>query len=208
MTRFPAPPPAGMYPAPTHEGMRVTFPNHVPVSPPGFSVPSGAPVGDMGKSYGIHQFSVWAAGETDVRQVLDVRRAESLWRVSIFGRLLLTINYGTVHNREILQLQAPLVITFPGQLTVNAQPLDDEGAQCVVTLTQATAGGASQARKSVDSTGGTVALDEGAVRYVALTASTLTISGITPVAVPALSTVPLVSGSVLLTGSGFQEFEA
>jgi hypothetical protein len=52
-----------------------------------------------------------------------------------------------------------------------------------------------------------VNLDPGAVDFFALTASTLTISG-AAVVVPALQIVPLVSGSTLDTGSGFQEFEA
>jgi len=177
------------------------------VSPPGGSAPAGAPVGDMGAQYGIQQSALWPAGDVVPRQLVDARKADSLWRCSIFGGVLVTISYGTSKNRPIVDLLAPVVLTIPGQFTATARPLTDEGAIAVVTLTEATAGGISQARKIVVRGGADVALDDGAVRYFALTASTLTIGGVAAV-VPACSSVPLVAGSVLTAGSGFQEFEA
>jgi|SRR6187551_610461 len=194
--------------AAVHPGMRMYLPGQGPsVSEGGQSVPPGAPVGNMGAQYGIQQSATWAAGDVVPRQLVDTRKADSLWRFSIFGAVLVTISYGTSKNRPIVALQAPVVLTIPGQFTATVQPLNAEGATAVVTLTEATAGGISQARKVVTRGGADVALDDGAVRYFALTVSALTISGVAT-AVPALSSVPLVAGSVLTAGSGFQEFEA
>ncbi len=201
----PFPPPA----AAVREGMRVVLPSPSVVSPPGYSYPPGAPVGDMGVDYGIQRFGIWKAGDVVPQQLIDVRRAEALWRVSAFGPVSLSLGYGTTKRRQVSGLLAPLVITVPGQLELTAAPLDPDhhGVSCIVTLTQATAGAFANARKFVSRTLADVVLDVGAVRYVALTASTLTISG-AAVVVPALSIVPLVVGSVLTGGSGFQEFEA
>ncbi len=177
-----------------------------PVSGPAERQPAGA-VGNTGVVYGTQSRATWAAGDTVAKQVCDALKPASLWRFSAFGNVLLSIDYGTLANRRILNLRAPLVMTIPGQFTATATPVNSEGAECRVTLTQATAGARSIARVFVDAGAGTVALDEGATDYWALVASTLTIAGVA-VAVPALSIVPLVTGSVLLTGSGFQEFES
>lgn len=194
--------------ADVHPGLRMYVPGQGPsVSERGGSMPPGAPVGNMGAQYGIQQSATWAAGDVKPRQLVDARKADALWRFSIFGPVLVTISYGTSKNRPIVDLQAPVVLTIPGQFTATVAPLNAEGATAVVTLTEATAGGVSQARKVVVRGLADVALDEGAVRYFALTASTLTISGVAAV-VPANSSVPLVAGSVLTAGSGFQEFEA
>lgn len=201
-------PPAGYYPAPTQPGMTVTFPDPPPVSAPPWPQPAAPPVDNLGPKYGIQAFQQWNVGETDERGILDTIRADFVWRISIVGHVLATIEYGTSHNRELLKLQGPVVIAVPGQAVVRVVPFDGNGATCTVTLTKATGSALAQARNIVNAGTGAVALDPAAVRYVALTASTLTISGITPVAVPALSSVPLVASSSLLTGSGFQEFEA
>jgi hypothetical protein len=170
----------------------------MPAQPP----PQGA-VGNTGIVYGTQQSTIWKPGATDSRQVCDALKPPALWRFSAFGRVTITIDYGTRANRKILSLRAPVVITLPGQFTATATPLDAEGAECRVTLTQATAGARSQARKVAT---GPVDLSDDAVDFVALNACTLTIAGIA-VAVPALQIVPLVAGSVLNTGSGYQEFE-
>jgi hypothetical protein len=179
-----------------------------PVSPPGPPQPHGA-AGNTGVIYGTQQKAVWLPGaRLDAREVLDLKKPEALWRVSVFGRVLVRINYGTLAARQISNLRTPIVITVPGQCTVTAQPLDDEGTICIVTATQATAGARSIARQLVGTTAPTDLLfDEGAVDFFALTASSLVISG-SVVAVPALSVVPLVAGSRLTNGSGFVEYEA
>lgn len=185
----------------------MVLPGPTTVSPPGYSRPAGAPVGNMGADYGIQVFGIWAPGDVVPKDLIDVTRADALWRISAFGNVTLTLGYGTTRKRSIVAMQAPLVMTVPGQLTLIATPRDDLGTSCTVTLTEATAGAVSNARKFVARGATNVALDDGAVRYFALTASTLTISG-AAVVVPALSFVPLVAGSVLTSGSGFQEFEA
>jgi hypothetical protein len=187
--------------------MRVVLPGPSVISRPAAPSPPGAPVGDMGTEYGIQSYGRWQPGDTKAKQLIDVRRTDALWRVSAFGtNVSLRLSYGTTKLRTIEALQPPLVIAVPGQLILTVTPLDDAGAECIVALTYATAGAIANARKFIDGAVA-VALDAGAVRYFALTASTLTISG-AAVAVPACSFVPLVVGSVLNSGSGFQEFEA
>ena len=184
------------------------FPDPPTTSGPAQQQPFGYQ-GNSGVIYGTQQRAVWHAGENDERQVLDITKAQALWRVSLFGPFSVTIQYGTQGTHQILSLLAPVVMTFPGQVTITAKPLSAEGERvCVVTLTQATAGARSIARKLANAGAGpAVTLDPDAVDFFALNACTLTISGVA-VAVPALSVVPLVSGSVLNTGAGFQEFEA
>jgi hypothetical protein len=165
------------------------------------------PVGNVGPEYGIQQAHVWRAGDTKPRDVIDVVKADWLWRFSVFGRVLVDVLYGTRKARAIVALQAPVVLTVPGQLLVTVTPRDDDGTSCVVSLTPVTASGISQARSFIDDSGGAVSFAEGACRFFALSASALTIAGVA-VAVPALAAVPLTAGSVLVTGSGFQEFEA
>lgn len=161
--------------------------------------------GNTGPIYGTQQKATWKVGQTDARQVCDALKCDALWRLSVHGNVTVKISYGTQGTREI-SLQAPVVLTIPGQFTATATPNDGNGAECVVTLTQATAGARAIARRFVAAPAGDVTLDPDAVDFFALVASTLTVSG-QAVAVPALAIVPLVSGAVLHTGSGFQEFE-
>ncbi len=177
-----------------HPGLRMYVPGPHNVSVPGGSAPAGAPVGNMGPQYGIQQSAKWAAGDVKPRQLVDVTKADALWRFSIFGAVLVTISYGSSKARAIADLMAPVVITIPGQFTATVRPLTEEGASAVVTLTEATAGALSQARKAVVRGAVDVALDDGAIRYFAVTASTLTISGMAAV-VPACSSVPLVAAA-------------
>lgn len=183
------------------------FPDPLPVSGPAQREARGWN-GNTGETYGTQQFAEWEAGDVGPRQLCDVLKAEFTWRFSAFGPVSITIGYGTRGNGSILNLLAPVVLTIPGQFTATATPLGSQGKRvCEVTLTKATAGARSIARKLADATGGAVALDVGAVDYWALTASTLTVAGVAVVA-PALTIVPLVAGATLNTGSGFQEFEA
>lgn len=194
------------YPAVYPLDPRVVFAEPLPVSRPAAPLPPGAPVGNTGPQYGTQQSHVWRPGETTPRDVIDVMKNNSLWRFSVFGRVLVDVLYGTSKARSIMGLQAPVVLNVPGQLVVKVTPRDDQGTSCVVTLTESTAGSATQARAFIDDSGGAVAFDEGACRFFALSASALTIAGVA-VAVPALAIVPLTAGSGLVSGSGFQEFE-
>lgn len=187
--------------------MYVPQPGEV-VSPPANPQPARPPVGNMGPQYGIQASKTWAPNDGKRKQLCDAVRPDALWRLSVFGAVYVSILYGSSKAREIALLQAPVVITIPGQFEAYAEPIDvAAGAMALVALTQATAGALSQARKFVSRVGADVTLDVGAVRFFALAASTLTISGLV-VNVPALQAVPIVVGSVLTNGSGFQEFEA
>lgn len=183
-------------------------PAPVPVSGPAQPSPGGV-VNSTGPVYGTQQRAVWSAGDVGSRQVCDTsQKAAMLWRFSCFGHVDVVIDYGTLGTRKILTIRAPVVLTIPGQFTATATPIDGNGAVADITLTQATGGARSIARQFKSAGAGPpIALSDDAVDFVALVASTLTISGVA-VAVPALASVPLVVGSTLNTGSGFQEFEA
>lgn len=185
------------------------FPDPLPVSQPAWPLPAVTRqvVGDNGPQYGIQQAHKWALNDVRSIQVLDTLKTESLWRISVFGRVFVSILYGTSRARTITDLMAPVVITVPGQALVTVRPRDNQGTTCIVNLTKATAGALAIARKYVDDSGGSIAFDPDAVRFFSLAASSLTIAGVV-VAVPAFTTVPLVAGSGLISGSGFQEFEA
>lgn len=160
--------------------------------------------------YGTQSRRRWAVGENEPQQVIDALRSVSLWRVSVFGPVLVNVEYGTAMRRVFSSLRAPLVMTIPGQAQLYAWPVNAEHdgvVECTVTLTPATAGEPAQARKIIDSGGIDTPFDLDAVRFVAFVDSTLNISGVV-VAVPALSSVPLVAGALLTIGRGFQEFEA
>jgi hypothetical protein len=172
--------------------------------------PNLAQANNAGPEYGIQGQYTWVVGDNKPQQPIDVPKADFLWRISVFGAVLVSIRYGTKSTREILLLQAPVVLALPGQLTVTVTPADPLHAApvtCRVTLTQATGAPRAQARKLADAGGGAVTLDDGAVSFTALTASTLTIAGVAGVAVAATASVPLVAGAVLTAGKGFQEFE-
>ena len=216
------------------------FANPLPVSGPPAQPPPQQMVGNTGIIYGTQSRVIWNPGETDPRGVCDALKAPFLWRFSAFGRVLISISYGTQGTREVIQLRTPLVITIPGQFSATATPLDAKGAVCAVTLTAATAGTRSVARRFVSTTpptvaplasvqalpnnggpghggggcgcsgqgaGKPIALDDDATFFFPLTCSSLTIAGVA-VYVSAFQIVPLVAGSILTSGSGFQEFEA
>lgn len=177
----------------------------LPVSVPPWMPPPQAAVGNTGPQYGIQSRQDWEAGKSDERCVIDSVKAGALWRVSIFGPVRVRITYGTAATIQVPELRAPVIMTLPGQLSVYVKPSSsDGGCSCLVTLTQATAGLRSVARRVAV---GPETLDDNAVAFTALSACTMVIAGFA-VAVPALSTVPLVAGASLTTGSGFQEFEA
>ena len=190
----------------------------MPVSPPPWDPPSP---GTRATPIGLQRTAKWRAGDGGhEKQLIDCAQASPfLYRISVFGPVYVRITYGTLSNRHLgtspqplspgtqLLLRTPLIATLPGQIGVYATPIDD-GVDTIATCTVAHASGGalSQIRSVINSTGGAVAFEPDAVRYVALQASTLLISAIA-VAVPALSSVPLVLGSSLQTGIGYQEFE-
>lgn len=180
--------------------------NPRPVSPAPWFAPHQ---GDGGTPYGFQGGRTIEQGDTKAQVAIDVQQAESLWRFSITGGdLLVDVTFGTLATRSIRNLRAPVVMTVPGKLTVEVRSNDTNAAQPYkATLTAATAG-ASQARRPVDAGGGpAVPLDVDAARFTALAACTLTVGGLA-VTLAASEVVPLIAPSVLLTGRGFEEFEA
>lgn len=193
--------------------MRRVLPGPVPpVAAAPWVPPPVAAANEMGPQYGIQRIASWSEGETDPKQIIDVIRAPALWRISVFGGdVLIDVHYGTQANRHLMDLRAPLVMTVPGQLSVEVRPRntpeEGETVSCTATLTQATAGERAIARRLHVAGGVANPFEDDAVSYFALSNSNVTVGGVL-VAVPALSSVPLVAGSSLVLGDGFQEFEA
>jgi hypothetical protein len=175
--------------------------------PPGSAVPDQLK-NDTGPTYGFQQSRTIPAGDARSQPVIDEVRAEFLWRFSIFGRVFVRVTYGTLQTRQFVDLLAPVVMTVPGQLNVEVRAVDPQSeTPFSVTVTKATGGARAIARSALDAGAGAVALSDDAAFYTALSVSTLTIAGL-PVTVAASQTVPVVAGSSLVTGTGFQEFEA
>lgn len=175
--------------------------------PPASAVPNPL-ANNTGRQYGFQQSRTIAAGDARPQPVIDEVRADFVWRFSVFGRVFVRVTYGTNMTRQFVDLLAPVVMTIPGQLNVEVRSVDpDVDTPFSVTVTQATGGARAIARSALDAGAGAVALSDDAAFYTALSASTLTIAGL-PVSVAASLTVPVVAGSTLLTGTGFQEFEA
>ncbi len=179
-------------------------------SPPPASGPDPRSVGNTGEIYGEQNSRVIAAGAANggQQEAIDVVKAPYLWRFSVFGRVFVRVTYGTKQTRSFVDLLAPVIMTVPGQLTVTVRPVDpDVDTAYSVTLTAATGGARAVARSALDASLGAVPISDDAAFFTALSASTLTIAGL-PVTVAASQTVPVVAGSTLNTGTGFQEFEA
>lgn len=208
MNIFPPYPPAGAPLAP------VPYP---PQAPPLHVYPDGTPASpapslplnahDMGKVHGLQARGVWEVGDGKPQTLIDSIRAPNLWRVTAFGPEGITVDltYGTAMTRQLKGLALPLRLNVPGQVTLTARPTDpdhDTKLEVEITLTPATSGGLIEAARLAE----VGALDPDAFRYTALTNSALTIRGV-PVAVAALQSVRLLSGSVLVSGDGLLEFD-
>lgn len=182
---------------------------------PGSAPPHSWAPGDntLGPASGIQSKQSWLASESDDRPLVSQMRAPHLWRVCIYGEnVSVDISYGTAGgNKFIRNLRTPIRVTLPGSCDVYARPIPQEipkPAHAEVTCTPVTSGCCdSECRKIVS---GNVNLDADAVRFVALENSSVqlgqTFESIT-VALTALQEVPLIAGSVLVSGGGFLEFE-
>jgi hypothetical protein len=189
--------------------MPVTGPSPGAGAPPNSPPPAeGTPVfQDRGNGpiFGTQQRLRWAIGESDRRPLCDAVRADSLWRVSVIGDVDVFVMYGT-SGAASLQLAAPVQGAMPGFLGLEAAPRDPNSeTTAIVTLAPVLDAGTQALRAVHDAAGGAVALPNAAKSFQAYTAATLLVRGIA-VAVPALQVVNLVSGSVLLTGSGVAEY--
>lgn len=180
---------------------------------PGSAAPIMLPPapGNEGPIYGLQARHAWPTSSTGPRQVVaECLRAHSLWRVVAKGRSVkLSLTYGTNANLQINDLLSPLVIYVPGQFALYAEPegINGQTPEVVCSVTPVTNAGIAHARRIV--AGGPLALNPAATRYFALTDSVVSIHGGTANGpVPALSSIPLVAGSSLTSGTGYEEFEA
>jgi len=154
-------------------------------------------------TWGIQATCSWEAGNTRELPILDGRHCpEGGWRLTLVGDVKVKAVWGTMGNREVAEFDAPVIAQFTGQVSLYVKPRTENGAQATVSLAPATSGFENGFRRLLTTTG---PLDESYSAYQALTASVVTIRG-NAVNVPALSKVPLVSGSVLTSGIGYVEF--
>lgn len=159
------------------------------------------------ETLGLQARQEWNAGETDERPVVDAQLNESgAWRVSVVGDLVLSATWGSRANKFLVNMDAPCMAVFPGQVTITARPRTSGGATCLTTLAPAWTGYLTDFRRlTVHPGGGPVPLEEIWSHYQALTASVVDVRG-TNVNVPALSRLPLISGSSLVSGAGYLEY--
>jgi hypothetical protein len=165
---------------------------------------SGAGQSSNADSFGFQAREVWVAGETDSRPILSCMAHQGgSWRVSVVGDLTIDAIWGSLGTRRLVTMDTPLVATFAGKVDLSARPRTDQGASAIVTVAPAWSGELRDFRRLIVGAGQPIEPDWST--YRALTASVVNIRG-TVVNVPALSTVPLVSGSVLTSGTGYLEF--
>lgn len=159
------------------------------------------------ETLGIQSRETWLPGETDERPVIDAQLNESgAWRVSVVGDLVLSASWGSKTSKALTNMDAPCMAVFPGQVTITARPRTSGGATCLTTLAPAWTGYLTDFRRlTVHPGGGPVPLEEIWSHYQALTASVVDVRG-TNVNVPALSRLPLISGSSLVSGAGYLEY--
>jgi hypothetical protein len=149
----------------------------------------------------------WLAGQTDQRQLVDaVLNDAGAWRVSIVGDVVISATWGSKGTRKLVQMDAPLIASFPGQVTITAVPRTSAGARAVATLAPSWTGYLTDFRRLLVHPGGAaIPFEPDWSHYHALTASVVNVRA-TAVAVPALSRIPLISGSELVSGAGYLEF--
>lgn len=209
MNIFPPYPPPGApwAPVPAAPMTSDAYPSGVPASP-GPALPFPQPAHDMGVVHGIQSKRSWKPGDNHKQTAIDARRASNLWRVTAFGPEVLAVDlkFGPQCTITLTGLALPLRVSAPGQFQLIAYPTadHDDELELNVTMTPATSGGLIEARRIKTVAG---AFDINAVRYTALTASTVSIRGIGPLAVGVLESVALLAGSSLVTGSGYEEFD-
>jgi len=158
-------------------------------------------------SLGLQASEVWLAGESDERQLLDaVLCPAGEWRVSVVGDVTLAAYWGSKGNKRIVSMDAPMMASFPGQVTITAKPRTGAGATAIATISPACTGYRTDFRRFVVHPGGApIPLEPIWAFYQALTASVLTVRG-TAVNVPALARFPLITGTSLDSGAGYLEF--
>lgn len=142
--------------------------------------------------------AAWAAGEGGTKPIMTVEPAPALWRVSVFGDLLLRVTWGTSSTLSIDAVQAPFVATLPGRVTIEGRQRDPAVAtNAFCTLTPASAGQLPVFR-TVQTIPGPLPFC--AYRVTALTAATVTVAGVAVVLVAGAS-LPVIDDSSLTAGT-------
>lgn len=153
----------------------------------------------FGQQHGQQNSITWGVGDTTEQTLVTVEPAAMLWRVSVFGDVLLLVQWGTSGTVSVNQVQAPLVAAFPGRVTVTAVPRDAAaGATAYATLTPASSPGIHPVFRRVQSVAGP--FPAMAHRVVALTAANVTVAGVA-VALAVGESIPLVDNSALVAGT-------
>lgn len=165
-------------------------------------------LGTIGAQYGSQSVAQWAAGETQRKVLIDVTRAASLWRVSVFGNVRLLVTWGTGATQRTEELRTPLVASFPGSVNIEAEPLSAQQTPVIAsaTLTPATGAGPSEMRQYIDASGGPVTFGPQVVRVVALTAAAVVVAGNVVNLAPGES-LPVVAPAGLDSGQVLAELE-
>lgn len=174
--------------------------NNAMVVPPAF----GGGQSSNADSFGFQSRESWDVGKIDERPILScmAHPVGGSWRVTIVGDLKVKAIWGSLGTRNLVEMDAPVIATFPGKVDIFVCPRTDQGATALVTVAPAWSGEQRDFRRLVTTPQNIP--DDFAI-YRALTASVVTVRGIA-VNVPALATLPLVSGSVLTSGTGYLEF--
>lgn len=163
--------------------------------------------GEDGPSYGIQQRAQFAVDETKPKPLFSSRRALSLWRISVFGDLLVTFSYGTESSFREFTVRAPCVGFFPGGVQVKAVPRvaapREEVIEAMLTATPAFAHGKEQQLLNTAAAGDS--FPDNAVRFTATVLSTVNLQG-TAVNIGAGDSIALFAGSSLTAGAGIVEF--
>lgn len=158
-----------------------------------------ATAGKWGPGFQGQQFAAsWEPGKNDEKPILTTEPAASLWRVSVFGDVLLRVTWGTVSTFSVENIRAPFVAALPGRVSISAVPRSPGDAnRCLCTLTPATSGGAPLFRAFADSPG---EFNRHVYRVTALNAASVEVAGVV-VSLSSGESLPVFAGSELLSGS-------
>lgn len=148
----------------------------------------------MGQQYSAS----WPIGDTSTKPIVTSEPNDFTWRVSVFGEVSLTIEWGTSSTNQLAGIRAPFLAAIPGRFSIRAAALDPaNGASCLCTLTQGTADFEPCVRQFINAP---QVLSPYAFRATALfTPTNITIAGV-PVVLNAGDSIPLVARSQLTAG--------
>lgn len=131
-------------------------------------------------SYGWQQRHAWEAADVEVKPLLSIGKADSLWRVTAQGEnVLFQMTWGTKANRRLTNLLSPLVAFIPGGCDlyagkVNAQAVASADLTCTPVSGESSC---CQLVRQAFAANPAAAIPVGAWRFTALVASTVTLQG-------------------------------